>query len=564
VARAFKNAPTWWREGVVFLACSVLCHAQRYSFKHYWQDSGLTNLAVNTINQDKDGFLWVASDNGLFRYNGLRFERFGREDGLPQDDVTGLAVSPGGAVWAGTPVGIAYLSGGRFRPIQFGPGQHGWSFRHLVAGQGNTAYASTSYGLVKLSLDSAGVSVKKIYSGETSAVAVEAGGTVWFGCEFDLCRLQGGETTRMNARLRLPRDRLESAVSDERGALWVRSESHLYKLPPNASAFVERDTGLPLAPGQVSELRADPIYGVTVPTNDGFAIPRGDGWKVIGERQGLASDAVATAFRDREGSLWIGLRGSGVDRWTGERQWENWTKAEGLLEDMLWGLAKDPKGRIWVGTTSGISLVDPSTGRIQTWGNRRRIKENEAFAVQADPTGRIWLGGAHGGLTRFDPKTAHRQRFGEKDGIVFEKVRRVLLGPDNTLWVLGASGVYRSTSVLHDPIRFERQSIPAEDPRQIYSNGAFDDDGCIWITSDNGLYRYGGGRWYHYDEKDGLKSASVSPIAISNGSLWVAYRSPLGLTRISGVSGRLRRFAGRSSQCPPYCFLFASVTSRPV
>ena len=63
MARDFKNAPTWWRK-------------------------------INTINQDKDGFLWVVTDNGLFRYKGLRFERFGREDGLPQDDVTALAVSP--------------------------------------------------------------------------------------------------------------------------------------------------------------------------------------------------------------------------------------------------------------------------------------------------------------------------------------------------------------------------------------------------------------------------------------------------------------------------------------
>ena len=532
-----KNPAALWCKVVIFLACSVVCHAQRYSFKHYWQDSGLTNLAVNTINQDKDGFLWVATDNGLFRYNGRHFERFGREDGLPQDDVTALAVSPGGAVWAGTPVGIAYMSGGRFRPVQFGPDQRGWSFGRLVAGEGNTVYAGTAHGLVKLTLEGAGVSVEKLSAGETSAVAVEAGGTVWFGCELELCRLQGHETARMNAALRLPRVRLESAAIDAQGTLWVRSESHLYKLPRNALAFVEQDRGLPLAPGEVSELRADPIYGVTVPTNEGFAIPRGDGWQVIGERQGLSSDSVASVFRDREGSLWIGLRGSGVDRWTGERQWENWTKAEGLSDDMLWGLAKDPKGRIWAGTASSISSVDPSTGSIQTWRDRRGTKGTEALTVEADPLGNIWFGGSGEGLTRFDPKTSHIQRFGEKDGIVLDKARRILVGPDDTLWVLGASGVYRSTSVLHNPIRFKRQSLPAEEPGQIYSNGAFDEDGCIWITSDKGLYRYGGGKWYRYGAKNGLKSAAMSPIAISNGSLWIAYRSPLGLTRISQPHG---------------------------
>src|SRR5580704_15570567 len=107
---------------MLFLACALLCHAERYSFKHYLQESGLSNLSVNTINQDQDGFLWVATDNGLFRYNGRLFQHFGSEDGLVQDDVTALAVSPGGAVWAGTPVGITYLSGGRFHPARSGPG----------------------------------------------------------------------------------------------------------------------------------------------------------------------------------------------------------------------------------------------------------------------------------------------------------------------------------------------------------------------------------------------------------------------------------------------------------
>lgn len=537
VATGSQNRFGWCREVVIFLTCAVLCHAQRYAFKHYSQDSGLTNLAVNTIGEDKDGFLWVATDNGLFRYNGRRFERFGHKDGLPQDDVTALAVSAGGAVWAGTPVGIAYLSAGRFHPVQFGTVLDQWSFGHLAAAEGNTAYASSAYGLMKLSLDSGGASVKKMYAGETFAVAMEAGGTVWFGCGHDLCRMQGEQTTSMNAQLGLPHDRWESAVSDAQGTLWVRSESRLYKLLKNASTFVECDKGLPLAPGQVSELRADPIYGVTVPTNEGLAIPRGDGWQIIGERRGLASDGVATAFRDQEGSMWIGLRGSGVDRWLGERQWDNWTKAEGLLADMLWGLTKDPKGRIWVGTNTGISMVEPSTGRVQTWGQHRRTEGNQALAVEADPTGRIWFGGSSGGLTRLDPKTSRLQRFGPKDGILLDKVRRVLLDGENTLWVLGGPGVYHSTSVLHDPIRFTRQNIPSEAPGQVYSNGAFDDDGCIWITSNKGLYRYGGGRWYRYDEKDGLKSASVSPIAISDGSIWIAYRSPLGISRISQPHG---------------------------
>ena len=529
----FTSRPCWLPGVVVILACVALGHAERYSFKQYLQDRGLTNLAVNTVTQDKDGFLWVATDNGLFRYNGRRFQRFGREEGLPQDDVTALAVSAGGTVWAGTPIGISYLSGGRFHTVSYRPGVETRSPGNLVATGDNDVYASTAHGLVKLTLQSGGVSVEELYAGETFAVAVDAVGTVWFGCGRNLCRLQGRQVASVGARLGLPRDRWYNAVIDRQGALWVRSESHLYQLPRNASTFVERDKGLPGSAGLVNEMRTDPIYGVIVPTNEGLAVPKDESWRIIGERNGLASDAVATAFRDREGSMWVGLRGSGVDRWIGEGQWENWTKAEGLSSDTLWGLDKDRQGRIWVGTTHGVSMIDPAAGRVQTWGGGGATKGNRAMTVEADGTGGIWVGGSSGGLAKLDPRTSRFQNFGEQDGIPLDNVRRILLDGENTLWVMGDGGVYRSSSVLRAPIRFTRQSIPLEARGQVYTNGAFDDDGCVWITSNKGLYRYGGGRWYRYDEKDGLKSASVGAVAAANGSVWVAYRSPLGLTMIS-------------------------------
>ncbi len=517
----------------LFLACPALCHAARYSFKHYLQDSGLTNLAVNTINQDRDGFLWVATDNGLFRYNGRRFRRFGREEGLPQDDVTALTISAGGTVWAGTPGGIAYLSGLRFHPVLSSTALDSLSQGRLVAAAENAVYASTGHGLMKLTLENRGASVRQIYTGETYGVAVEPGGTVWFGCGRELCRVEGQKVSIVGTSLGLPRGRWESALSDLQGSLWVRSESHLYQLPRGGSRFVERDKGLPLSPGPVSELKADPVYGVTVPTNEGLAIPEGDGWRIVGERNGLASDAVAAAIRDREGSMWIGMRGTGVDRWVGEGEWENWTKPDGLTAEVLWGMAKDPQGRLWLGTSQNVSMVDPSSGRVQTWGAGGLTKGYRALTVESDRTGRIWVGGPSGGLARLDPKTSAIRRFGEEQGIPIDHVRRVLLDSADTLWVMGVGGVYRSSNVLHDPVTFQKQILPSETTGQTYANAALDEDGCIWITSNHGLYRNSGGRWFEYGERDGLKSASVGAIAISGGAVWVAYRSPMGISMIA-------------------------------
>jgi signal transduction histidine kinase/ligand-binding sensor domain-containing protein/CheY-like chemotaxis protein len=532
-----KQLLSWCRIATI-VGCATVCHAQRYSFKQYTQDSGLTNVAVNTINQDQAGFLWVATDNGLFRYLGRRFERFGRDAGLPRDDVTALAIGHDGTLWAGTPGGIAYLSGDRFRTVPVGPDLNAGSPGRLAIGADNSVFASTTHGLYRLTLRNQNVDIQHLSDGDTFAVAVDSGGTVWFGCGNDLCELRGKAVAPVGAKLGLPQGPWDSIAIDPHGALWVRSAARVYKLPANSPRFVERDKGLLSAPGLESEMRADPVYGITVPTDGGLAIPDGEGWRIVGERNGLANDTVATAFRDREGSLWIGFRGSGVNRWVGEGQWDNWTKAEGLASEMLWGLCRDLKGQIWVGTNRGVTMIDPVTKRVRTWGSGQGTIGHRVLTVAADPTGNVWIGNSPGGLSRLNPVTSRIRRFNRTDGLPLERVRRLFLDRENTLWVLGSGGIYRSSNVLREPIRFTSLTVPGETKTLIFSDVALDEDGCLWIATSNGLFRYRNNHWYRYAEKDGLRSAGVSSVVISNGSIWVAYLGPFGLSRISNRHGR--------------------------
>ncbi|HEX4229222.1 MAG TPA: ATP-binding protein [Bryobacteraceae bacterium] len=531
-----RPAPTQllgWGRIITIVLCAALCHAQRYSFKQYAQDSGLTNVAVNTINQDQTGFLWVATDNGLFRYLGRRFDHFGRDAGLPRDDVTALAVAPDGTLWAGTPGGVAYLSGDRFHLVRFETGLNASSPGRLAVGPDSSVYFSTTHGLCKLTLRNHKVVVRQYQTPDTFGVAVDSKGTVWFGCGRDLCELREQSVAPVGAKLGLPKGPWENIAIDSRGAVWVRSGARVYKLSPGSSRFTERDKGLLSAPGLESEMRADPVYGVIIPTDGGLAIPDGERWRVIGERNGLANDSVATAFRDHEGSLWIGFRGSGVDRWVGEGQWDSWTKTEGLGTEMLWGLCRDPKGRIWAGTNRGVSMIDPITKRVRTWNHEHGMAGHRALAVAADPNGRIWIGNSPGGLSRLDPITSRIRRFDKNDGIPLDRVRRLFLDRANTIWALGVGGVYRSSNVLHEPIRFTRLKVPDEAKDQVFSDIAPDEDGSLWVASSNGLYLYRSNRWHRYAEKDGLQSAGINSAVISNGLVWVAYSGPFGLTRIS-------------------------------
>ena len=106
---------------------TVLClpgivWAQRYSFKSYGQRDGLQNLAVHCLLQDRVGFLWVGTQNGLFRYDGFRFRGFHKADGLPSSRIESLYETPDGTLWVGTRSGPARRRGDHFEAADVGPG----------------------------------------------------------------------------------------------------------------------------------------------------------------------------------------------------------------------------------------------------------------------------------------------------------------------------------------------------------------------------------------------------------------------------------------------------------
>src|SRR5688572_26911072 len=85
--------------------------AGRVAFQTYGAEHGLQNGTELNIVQDHEGYLWSGSQDGLFRYDGDRFERFGNEEGLPSSYVSALAIGRDGRVWAGTWRGVAVYEG---------------------------------------------------------------------------------------------------------------------------------------------------------------------------------------------------------------------------------------------------------------------------------------------------------------------------------------------------------------------------------------------------------------------------------------------------------------------
>src|ERR1039458_9057890 len=124
--------------------------AQEYSFRSFGTAEGLNNLAVRRIYQDHIGFLWVSTENGIYRYDGDRFEAFGTAQGLPPNSGAAFGDAPDGSLLVGGDFGLYRLSGNRFEKIS-GPFKTiPWASAIQSDGKGHT-YLGTDAGLVELS-----------------------------------------------------------------------------------------------------------------------------------------------------------------------------------------------------------------------------------------------------------------------------------------------------------------------------------------------------------------------------------------------------------------------------
>ena len=87
---------------LAFALASNPAPAQQFTFQHYGQDEGLRNLDVFSLAEDNAGLLWLATENGLFRYDGSGFHRFGPADGIGESLVLGLHKDTSGRIWVTT------------------------------------------------------------------------------------------------------------------------------------------------------------------------------------------------------------------------------------------------------------------------------------------------------------------------------------------------------------------------------------------------------------------------------------------------------------------------------
>ena len=525
---------------VLFMAGSLCITAQHANFhanfKVFGFESGLGNLSVESVVQDHQGFLWVATEGGLFRYDGEKFESAGDGLGLPEYWPRGLHCSHDGWLWVGTPKGLYVKRGAHFKAVPIAGVAEIRGREAIDSDASGRVYVATPAGLMaggpghwRRIWPDAGAA-----PGASLAVKVFAEDEVWFGCGREICRWDGQSVRRYGAAQGVPADEWSSFAKDLHGRLYARGPGTLVELGPGG--WVRRDHGL----GRASDggtLFVDPGGRLMAATDDGLAMLAGRQWSYIRRRNGLPTNVVSSMYEDREGNIWVATNGGGLARWQGYGEWEAWTEAEGLVSEMVWSILEESSSRYWIGTVRGFSILERTGNEWKIRQPRGPAHPYRILVLVRDHQGRIWVASAKAGFERADERQGGLRRIGESTPIRAESVSSAVIDSENRLWAATKKGLYRSTPLDGAKVRFEEVRAPGEAPGRRWWTVALGPDGTIWAGGKDGLLACGRGGVRLYTRRDGLLDNDVYQILPLAGEVLVAYDSRSGLTHLRPGGG---------------------------
>jgi ligand-binding sensor domain-containing protein len=457
--------------------------------RDFWlTQDGLPQSSVSAILQSRDGYLWVGTQEGLARFDGVVFRTYDASNtaAIRSNFIAGIYQTRDGTLWATTSDGLIILRDGVFSAL------HG-----------------------------AGALPHNYVRG----FCEDARGRIWVGTGAGLCQLQNQRCELVSLGVSPAPAIREIAAEDATGAIWVgTSRAGLYRvLGDSITSWTEKD-GLPA--NEINTLVTDDS-GVWVGTPNGLAHIVQGGLRVYTTNDGLSHNTILGLYRDREGALWIGTDSGGVCRWFDDRFECLPPRGDPPLASVNC-ITLDSEGNLWIGARlSGLNRLQDAGLAIRA--TEAGLAGNDVTAVMEDRVGDLWVGTYGHGLDRIGRNGI--THFDLADGLRDRIIRSLHQDRAGTLWV----GTKKGGLHRFDGLRFvaygREIGLPNDDVRDIEESAS----GELWVgTYGGGVARMTGSTFDVLTTADGLSSNAVFAMLFdSRGDLWVGTNGG-GLNRIRG------------------------------
>jgi ligand-binding sensor domain-containing protein/signal transduction histidine kinase len=458
---------------------------RRLRFQRLGTSDGLSNGSIGSMMQDRDGFLWFATEDGLNRYDGYAFTVFRHQPGdstsIAENFVDNIDTDAAGDLWFWVSGTLNRYDRSQRRFVQE---------RRLIdplRGGGNSDLTGTFVfdrsGILWLGTVARGVYAVDPSSGASrhylidpdtakggmrvSTMYIDAANRVWIGSTGSGVAVISNdrETVTRYSRnahdsLWLPADVITAITADARGTIWIAERvGNLFRLDAGRGQFERVPLPDASTPWTLSML-ADERGLLWIGTFDGGLIVFDPARKAVArysynpyDPTGIPADRIYSIMQDRSGSVWIGSFKGGIGVYhPSAAKFEHFTHAwydpSSLSDLTVWSLCKDRSGVLWVGTDRGglNRLADDGTTfrhYLHRPADPRSISSNAVKSICEDSAGSLWIGTMDDGLNRYDRArngfVRYRHRNDDPGSLGDDRVTALATDREGDLWVGGRS-----------------------------------------------------------------------------------------------------------------------------
>jgi ligand-binding sensor domain-containing protein/signal transduction histidine kinase len=522
-------------------------------------ENGLPQNTVHAIAQTKDGYIWLGTEEGLARFDGVRFAVFDKQntpqlksnyirtlladrlgalwigtaeglvrmldgkftlftttEGLPSNTIQAIHEDRLGNLWVATATGLGLFKSGELSTFTTRERLIGGSIQALFEAQDGALWIATPYGVGRVQ-DGKFVNYTVrdgLGSNSVRAIQQDRDGRLWFGSLGGLTSFSGGRFTNYTTHDGLPNDRIISLLADREGALLIGTAGGLCRF--TAGRFTGFNPGAPLSTSTILSLFEDLEGNLWIGTESGGVnLLKDTKFTTFTVREGLSNDLVKAIYEDRQGNTWIGTDGGGLNLLK-NGQLSSFSTREGLSSNVVLALFADNAGSLWAGTPEGLNRY--SQGKFTVYTAADGLANNDVRSIAADHQGNLWIG-TRGGLTRM--KDGVFRTFTEVDGLPNDLIATLYEDTKGTLWIGTFGGLGRFSNQEFTGIT-TKDGLSSDAVISLYEDAG----GTLWIgTNGGGLNRLRDGRITVYSTSNGLLDDVVYRI-LEDGqnNLWLSCR----------------------------------------
>ena len=513
----------------------------QYVHKSWQIEDGLPQNSINDITQTRDGYIWLATEEGLVRFDGISFTIFDKQNTkeLKHNTINTFFVDSSGNFWIGTlDSGLILYKNERFKFFTTQDGLSSDQIKAINEDENGDLFIGTQQNGLNILKNGKFTSytIKDgLSSNRISCIYKDNQSNIWIGTDSNgIILYKNGEFIIYNSKNGLNSNTVRTIYQDKDNNLWIGTQFGLtlYK----DKKFMTQTINNSAFKIEVNVIYQDKAGNLWIGTNGYGLYKYKDGnADIFTKKDSLSSNMILSIFEDKEENLWIGTDGSGLNQYKAGI-FTSYTTNEGLSSNIISYIYEDRKQNFWIGTwEKGFNLFNKT--KIKTYSKKDNLTSNIIQIIYDDKDDNLWIGTDKGLNLYKEGKLISHPILNEFN---YTGVNSIINDNSGSLWIATSfNGLYKYEN------GHLKQFISKEVfPINMVVNIILDQKGDLWFSTwGYGLISYKDGKFVTYTIKDGLSSNMIYALhSDKDNNLWIGTNAGLNLFK----NGEFKLFNSKS------------------